>query len=204
MESFLSDLGPQLLDRSFRATLHRLRGVRNLLSGWATLGPTENEMPKVSERLEEDRLLLGRLDWIHPYLNQPLLLEFLRKGEAPGVLFAAAMGWGTPEEAGQRMPDCQNKTSLLGWAFWVHLAHPTQEVTHPDGAVQLEWVQGQAKFRFPSSTINPSPPPEWKSAFGSLCRWRQHENGFFCLGGNLQSGKDKDSRGRSVPVPSNC
>ncbi|MDP6941746.1 MAG: hypothetical protein QGH51_06940 [Planctomycetota bacterium] len=100
-----------LLSQSFSATLHRLRGVRNLLAGWALMGPSSCDELKLQARLEEDRVLLARLSWIHQGLMDPL--SAIDKEELPRVLLAALLGFGTPEESEMDLPQILDPQEVI-------------------------------------------------------------------------------------------
>jgi len=101
--------------------LHRLRGVRGLLSGWIEVGVPEGEQGRVHQRLEEDLLLLGRLDWLRSVLHHAPPRQRILLGEAPAVLLACALGIGTPEEAGERLPIINKPEAALALALWLQM-----------------------------------------------------------------------------------
>ena len=84
-----------LLSKTFRTTLHRLRGLRALLGGWIEIGVPPGSEHRVHARLEEDMLLLARLDWVGTMLPAPPPCSRLEAGEAPSVLLATALGFGS-------------------------------------------------------------------------------------------------------------
>ena len=112
------DLVRDLLDGATRAALHRLGGVRALLSGWASLGLKADQEPLLRERLQEDRTLLSRLDWIRGVLHAGPRRHVLLHGEAPRVMLAAGLGYGTPEEAGERVPSIHKPIAGYALALW--------------------------------------------------------------------------------------
>lgn len=128
-----------LLDRAMRAAIHRLRGGRGLLSGWALLGVPKDHESRVKDRLEEDRLLLGRLDWIRGVLRAGPRLEVILAGEAPQVILAAALELGTPEEAGDRLPRHKDARAALALALWARWAVGEEPGHEP---VALEFADG--------------------------------------------------------------
>lgn len=110
-----------LVDRCFSICLHRLRGVRGLLSGWIEIGVPAGEQARVHQRMDEDLLLLGRLDWLRSLLHHAPPRQRVLLGEAPAVLLACALGMGTPEEAGNRLPEILQPEAALALALWLQI-----------------------------------------------------------------------------------
>lgn len=108
-----------LVDHCFSISLHRLRGVRGLLNGWIEIGVPPGEQHRVHQRMDEDLLLLGRIDWLRALLHHSPPRQRVMKGEAPAVFLACALGLGTPEEAGQRLPVIEQPEAGLGLALWL-------------------------------------------------------------------------------------
>lgn len=113
-----------LLARAFRSTLHRLRGLRALLGGWVECGVPPGSEGRVRVRLEEDMVLLARLDWLGSMLHHPQPLKLLQAGEAPSVLLAAALGLGTPEEARERLPRVPDPEMAVALALALQMLTP--------------------------------------------------------------------------------
>ncbi len=119
-----------LVDRCFSISLHRLRGVRGLLSGWIEIGVPEGEQARVHQRMDEDLLLLGRLDWLRSMLHHSPPRQRVLHGEAPAVFLACALGMGTPEEAGDRLPIINQPEAALAVALWLQRrAHELDSVS---------------------------------------------------------------------------
>jgi len=135
-EPVLDSLLRELLARGFRSTLHRLRGLRGLLGGWIELGVPPGSEGRVQMRLEEDMVLLARLDWIGTMLHQAPPLKRLEAGEAPAVLLSAALGLGTPEEARERLPQIVDPAVALGLALWLQAVAPDGMLDHD---LHLHW-----------------------------------------------------------------
>ena len=165
----LYDRSPELaalLNEAMRATLHRLRGVRGLILGWAMVGVPVSEENKLQNRLDEDLVLLGRLDWLRAMLHQPPTLERLEKGEAPSVLLAAALRLGTPEEAQETLPLITQPLASLALCLWCLARAGTDEqplttswkdgslvVSHSGkGLPSKKWVDSFAKYTLDHST----------------------------------------------------
>jgi hypothetical protein len=110
-----------LVDRCFSICLHRLRGVRGLLSGWIEIGVPEGEQHRVHQRMDEDLLLLGRLDWLRSLLHHAPPRQRVLLGEAPAVFLACALGMGTPEEAGDRLPKILQPEAALALSLWLQI-----------------------------------------------------------------------------------
>lgn len=110
-----------LVDRCFGISLHRLRGVRGLLSGWIEIGVPEGEQKRVQHRMDEDLRLLGRLDWLRSMLHHAPPRKRVLLGEAPAVFLACALGLGTPEEAGERLPLINQPEAALALALWLQM-----------------------------------------------------------------------------------
>ncbi|HEX9792860.1 MAG TPA: hypothetical protein VGC54_02655, partial [Planctomycetota bacterium] len=96
--------------------------MRGLLGGWAMIGLPPGQDALVRSRLEEDRLLLGRIDWIRGVLHAGAREELLGRGEAPQVLLAAALGLDTPEELGAQLPAIGDPEAALALAVWLEEA----------------------------------------------------------------------------------
>lgn len=110
-----------LVDRCFSISLHRLRGVRGLLSGWIEIGVPQGEQNRVHQRMDEDLLLLGRLDWLRSLLHHSPPRQRILNGEAPAVLLACALGMGTPEEAAERLPVIEQAEASLALSLWLQM-----------------------------------------------------------------------------------
>jgi|FLOH01.1.fsa_nt_gi hypothetical protein len=110
-----------LVDRCFSMNLHRLRGVRGLLSGWIEIGVPESEQSRLRQRMDEDLLLLGRLDWLRSMLHHAPPRQRILLGEAPAVLLACALGLGTPEEARERLPIIHQAEAAVALALWLQM-----------------------------------------------------------------------------------
>lgn len=147
--SFAHILARELLTLSFRATLHRLRGVRSLLSGWAMLGPGSTEEKTLNLRLKEDKTLLARLDWIHSFQNTFLDPALLLSGEAPAVLLAARLGLGTPEEAYKTLPSYSEPGIALGIAFTLQALARTAADPNLKPLIHIQIKNGQTHFQLP-------------------------------------------------------
>lgn len=129
------ELVAALVQKAFRRTLHRLRGTGSLLEGWVQIGVPPGSEGAVHARLEEHARLIARLDWLGSLLAIPPPPERLEAGEAPGVLLAAALGHGTPEEAGARLPRILEPRAAAALALWT-------QAKIPDGAgadAHLHW-----------------------------------------------------------------
>lgn len=152
-----------LLARVFRSTLHRLRGLRALLGGWIECGVPPGSEGRVHLRLEEDMLLLARLDWLGSMMNHPLPLKRLEAGEAPAVLLAAALGLGTTEEAGARLPQVIDAEAAIALAFWL-------QTVAPDGVLDLDLhLQWQNRSLVIESTHRGAADlGPWRAAFSAL------------------------------------
>ena len=162
-----SSLLSTALNAAMKATLHRLRGVRGLILGWAMVGVPHGEEAKLQSRLDEDLSLLGRLDWLRAVLYQTPAISRLERGEAPDVLLAAALRYGTPEEAGDRLPDILLPQAAI--AISIYFANLSEE----NSPFELGWSEGSLSLTFPHFC---SPSLEWQNCFGSLLLPEKHEN----------------------------
>jgi hypothetical protein len=91
------------------------------LNGWIEIGVPDGEFESVGRRFEEDLVLLGRLDWLRSLLHHSPPRHRVLQGEAPAVLLACAMGLGTPEEAGERLPRILQPEAALAASLWLQM-----------------------------------------------------------------------------------
>jgi len=159
------ELSSALLYRAHRASLHRLRGVIQILGGWATLGTPEPADEKIRVRMQEAHTLSERLDLLwhlqseqHPDLTNPII--------APAIL-ASALRAGTPEEAGARLPVPQSHPiAFLALSAWLEstigeCALPEVQLTNQNSEGVRARVNGQP--------LNTPDPWLWEQ-FGSYLR----------------------------------
>jgi hypothetical protein len=157
----LNSIHRDLLHRAFRASLHRLRGLRALLGGWIEIGVPPGSEHRVQPRLEEDMVLLARLDWLGTMMHHAQPPARLHAGEAPQVLLAAALGLGTPEEARERLPHIVDPEAALALALWIQAKAP--EATVGDGILQ-RW-QGRSLV-VELAAPRPAELAEWDAVYG--------------------------------------
>lgn len=156
----------ELAGRAFTATLHRLRGVRGLLHGWAQVGVPQQDIDQLEDRFGEDLNLLARLDWLHALVANNLPLERVEGGEAPVVLLAAALGYGTPDEPrgrqDHRLPQAAQPAGALSLALWLH------EAVEPSTLDRLQWrlEGGQLRVEHPQTRARDFGP--WHTRYGNL------------------------------------
>jgi len=156
----------KLADRTFTATLHRLRGVRGLLHGWSQVGVPVQDASQLETRFEEDLNLLSRLDWLRSLLLHQPPLERLEGGEAPMVLLACALGHGTPSENRQgidgRLPQAKQPAGALSLALWLEAVNPV------DRTADHHWgFEGEQMYLLHQ---NPQPVDcqAWLQRYGNL------------------------------------
>jgi hypothetical protein len=149
-----------LLARAFRSTLHRLRGLRALLGGWIECGVPPGAESRVPLRLEEDMILLARLDWIGSMLHHPQPLKLLESGEAPSVLLAAALGLGTPEEARERLPRVPDPEMAVALALALQILAPNGTLERD---LSLRWEDHHLVVE--SEKRRPADLSAWRAAF---------------------------------------
>lgn len=164
----LDDLLRALLARSYRAVLHRLRGIRALLGGWVEVGVPPGSEHRVRARLDEDMALLQRLDWIGSMLIHTPPLQRMEAGEAPQVLLAVALGMSSPEEARTRLPVIHDPRAAVGAALWLQ-ACATECVLDYD--VHLRW-EGRS-LRIELVRPHAADLPEWEASYGDLLLRRE-------------------------------
>ncbi len=141
------ELSSALLHRAHRASLHRLRGVIQILGGWATLGTPEPADEKIRVRLQEAQILSDRMNLLwqlqleqNPDLTDPNI--------APAIL-AGAMRAGTPEEAGSRLPITQSHPiAFMALSAWLEstigeCAFPKIQLSLEDSELVRARVNGQ-------------------------------------------------------------
>ena len=161
----LAPFQPQLrdlVDRCFGITLHRLRGVRGLISGWIEVGIQPGSEHRLKERMEEDLILLGRLDWLRSMLHHTPPMERCFGGEAPAVLLSAALGIGTPEEAGGQLPEIIDPEAAIALAIWLQAC-----TTDFDSAsIRQEWFGNQLEIRL--AVVQDHDLEPWRARFRSL------------------------------------
>lgn len=149
-----------LLDSCFSINLHRLRGVRGLLSGWIEIGVPPGEHHRVQVRIDEDLCLLARLDWLRSFLHHTPPRSMVLQGEAPQVLLACALGLGTPEEAKDRLPTIQRPDAALALSLWLQL----RAEMFDSASIRTAW-RGQCFEVTLACTHDPDMAP-WREAFG--------------------------------------
>ncbi|MGB0952225.1 MAG: hypothetical protein ACPG31_03290 [Planctomycetota bacterium] len=151
-----------LVDRCFSITLHRLRGVRGLISGWIEIGVPPGEEHRLRERMEEDLQLLARLDWLRSLLHHDPPLERCYGGEAPMVLLAAALGVGTPEEAGTSMPEILAPEAAMALALWLQ----GNTIAYDSASIRIEWFGKQMEVRL--AVAQDHDWSDWNRQFGHM------------------------------------
>lgn len=150
-----------------RATVHRLRGVRGLITGWALIGITDAQKDGLRDRIDEDRVLLGRLDWIREALRVEPEVKTLARGEAPQVLLAAALGFGTPEEAHNAIPHTRVPVAGLALALWVHMA-TNGKAADTELRVQLDTYNSELTAQLPNQVDNFRQIAAWSICYHDL------------------------------------
>lgn len=151
-----------------RGTLHRLRGLHNLFSGWIELGVPPGAEARVRIRQQEDAILLGRLDWIGTMQAHGPSRALLVSGEAPTVLLAAGLGLQTPEDAGTRLPRIQEPEAALAAALWLQAKAPEAMFGHD---LHLRWRGRAAAFEL--ATPRPAELDAWQSEFAEWVAQRE-------------------------------
>ena len=151
-----------LVDRCFSITLHRLRGVRGVISGWIEIGIPPGEEHRLNERMDEDLTLLARLDWLRSILHHSPPMQRCYGGEAPQVLLAAALGVGTPEEAGERLPDIKDPEAAVALALWLQ----GSTIAYDSASIRLEWFGDQLEARL--AVTQEQDWKHWKHCFSHL------------------------------------
>ncbi|MFK5956037.1 MAG: hypothetical protein QM477_06295 [Planctomycetota bacterium] len=162
MSQSFDPLLSDLVDRCFSITLHRLRGVRGLISGWIEIGIPQGEQHRLRERMEEDLALLARLDWLRAVLHHSPPIQRCYGGEAPAVLLATALGVGTPEEAGDRLPDIASPEAAVALALWLQ----GTTVAYDSASIRLEWFGDQLEVRL--AVTQDQDWGLWKNTYGHL------------------------------------
>lgn len=162
MAASLEPVLRDLLQRAFRASLHRLRGLRGLFSGWIEIGVPAGSEARVRLKIEEDMILLARLDWLGSMLHHVPPQARLQAGEAPAVLLAAALGLGTPEEAGEMLPRVLHPEAALAAAAWLQALAPGAELGE---GIQLRW-QGRSLL-IEIAREQPADLEAWQAEFAS-------------------------------------
>lgn len=147
----------QLLARAFHSTLHRLRGLRALLGGWIEIGVPPGSEERVRDRLGEDMTLLARLDWLGSMLFLTPPLQRLEAGEAPSVLLAVALGFGSPEEARERLPVILAPRAGLALALYLQNRAPEAVLGHD---LQLRWEGRSLVVDFAAPSPSGAAEPE--------------------------------------------
>ena len=164
----LDDSLRALLARSFRAVLHRLRGIRALLGGWVEVGVPPGSEHRVRPRLDEDMALLQRLDWIGSMLIHAPPLQRMEAGEAPQVLLAVALGMSSPEEARARLPVIHEPRAAVGAALWLQACAPECVL---DCDVHLRW-EGRS-LRLELTRPHAVDLADWEASYGDLLLHRE-------------------------------
>jgi len=152
----------ELVDRCFSITLHRLRGVRGLISGWIEIGVPEGGRHRLREHMEEDLTLLARLDWLRAFMLHAPPMQRCFSGEAPQVLLAAGLGIGTPEEAGEQLPDIKDPEAAFALALWLQ----GSTVAYDSASICMEWFDDQLEVRL--AVTQDQDWTAWKDTFGHL------------------------------------
>jgi hypothetical protein len=111
------DLCMALLDRAHRACLHRLRGIVQVLGGWATLGlPTQSPDEALRLRMVEVQEVTDWLDRLwHVQRDDP---TDLNHPQIPEWMLAAAFRAGTPLEAKLPLPEILEPSAGLALSAW--------------------------------------------------------------------------------------
>lgn len=112
--------------------------------------------------MDEDLLLLARLDWLRSLLHHDPPLERCYGGEAPMVLLAAALGVGTPEEAGTGMPDIVDPEAAVALALWLQ----GNTTAYDSASIQTSWIGKQ--FEVKLAVVQEMDWSDWQSRFGHL------------------------------------
>ncbi len=162
-ETGLQESLHDLVDRCFSISLHRLRGVRGLINGWLEIGVPEAEKPKLHSHMEEDLVLLARLDWLRSFLHHNPPLERCVGGEAPTVFLAAALGLGTPEEAGEQLPEIKDAEAALALALWLQ----GSTTAYDSASIQVSWPDNHLEVRLAVQQDWPA-IKLWRAQFASF------------------------------------
>ena len=152
-----------LVNRCFSITLHRLRGVRGLVHGWLEIGVPETEMPRLRAHMEEDLVLLARLDWLRSFLHHSPPLERCTGGEAPSVFLAAALGLGTPEEAKERLPEIKDAEAALALSLWLQGC----TTAYDSESIRVSWPDHHLEVQLAIQQDWPG-IKAWRAQFGSF------------------------------------
>lgn len=112
--------------------------------------------------MDEDLLLLARLDWLRSLLHHDPPLDRCYGGEAPMVLLAAALRVGTPEEAGTSLPDIISPEAAIALALWLQ----GNTTAYDSASIHSAWFGKQFEVRL--SVVQDHDWTEWQARFGHL------------------------------------
>ena len=108
----------ELAEMGFRATYHRLRGVRGVVAGWIEIGIPEEQKSRILSNLAKEQELILRLDEMHQAACGRWNPADAALGVRPAIFLSACLQLGTPEEGGELMPSILNVEAALALATW--------------------------------------------------------------------------------------
>jgi|MDSW01.2.fsa_nt_gb hypothetical protein len=108
----------ELAEMGFRATYHRLRGVRGVVAGWIEIGIPEEQKPRILSNLAKEQELILRLDEMHQAACGRWNPADAALGVRPAIFLSACLQLGTPEEGGELMPSILKTDGALALATW--------------------------------------------------------------------------------------
>jgi hypothetical protein len=110
--------------------------------------------------MDEDLLLLGRLDWLRSLLHHAPPRQRVLLGEAPAVFLACALGMGTPEEAEERLPLILQPEAALALALWLQIRAQAFDAAN----IQCSW-KGKC-LEVTLASVNDADLTAWSRQYG--------------------------------------
>ena len=143
-----------LAELGFRATYHRLRGVRGVVAGWIEIGIPDEQKSRILANLAQEQVLLLRLDEMHQACVEALSTSDALVGFKPEIFLAATLKLGTPEEGAELMPSILHPSAAVALAVWLLERNCTDNEVKPslsisDGAVTAT-IDGNCRLSAPA------------------------------------------------------
>jgi len=128
--------------------MHRLRGLCNLIGGWALLGESEGIETKIEAYMQESAILFDRAERLCILLAKVPRTKDFNDQATTSMILASALGMGTPEEAGNNLPICTSPTRSLELALALQALRCGFGGQHDADTVTIGYTQTMTTFSF--------------------------------------------------------
>ncbi|MDP6962838.1 MAG: hypothetical protein QGF46_01585 [Planctomycetota bacterium] len=157
-----------LAELGFRATYHRLRGVRGVVAGWIEIGIPDEQKTRILANLAEEQDLLLRLEEMHKASIHPFSTPDALVGNKPDIFLAASLKLGTPEEGAELMPSILKPQAGLALAVWLLQRQSFEANVHP----LLSVIDGDVVATIEGCEVESAPP--WPHELAEFVKSETH------------------------------